>query len=220
MSLDATTWLIIPCAGIGSRFNSNKPKQYHSIEEVMIIDLTYQRLQKIFTPTLTVFALHQNDQWFKETQASTSDNTQITVGGSTRQASVHKSLQEISQRAQDTDWVVIHDAVRPHIKNNHFTAQIQKLHQHPVGGYFALQATDAVIQYQHSKQIPLRRDNIYLSQTPQIYRYKHIYQVISNAEQTGQNYDDEASAMAMANLDTLILQGTKENTKITFPEDL
>ena len=215
------TWLIIPCAGLGKRFCSKTPKQYHIFNNQSIIDNTYQSLLKVFAPKQTIVPINRNDKWFQKTHVSKANNVLKVKGGSSRQQSVFNALTSIKQIAKKNDWVVVHDAVRPFLSSIDFS-QLKRLNRQPNGGHFALQSTDAVIMksFKTAYYTPLSKKQIYLSQTPQIYRFDKLFKAFNKAKSANKIFDDEASIMAASQLKCIILNGSKLNIKITYQKDL
>tara|TARA_B100000795_G_scaffold233982_1_gene192960 strand:- start:234 stop:1058 length:825 start_codon:yes stop_codon:yes gene_type:complete len=81
----------------------------------------------------------------------------------------------------------------------------------------AIQTTDSIKQKSINKVINLKRENIYLIQTPQAFNYKKLYQLQSNR---GVEITDDANLFARAGKKIKIIKGEINNKKITVNSDI
>ena len=111
-------FLVVPASGIGQRMNSKIPKQYIKLGNgLTILD---QCLEVMLSNELIsgfVVALDKKDIYFKSSNfAKDSKLISIASGGKERFNSVLNALNALDQTAKPSDWVLVHDAVRPCIK--------------------------------------------------------------------------------------------------------
>jgi len=142
---------------------------------------------------------------------------QVVVGGAHRQESVYKGLRAVEPT---TDFVVIHDGVRPFITPEQIAASIE-----------ACRAYGAVITAVPVKDtITMVRDGVVLHtppretlwavQTPQTFALSLILNAHEKARSEGVQATDDAALVERLGHPVHILQGSYENIKITTPEDL
>ena len=161
---------IILAGGESKRFNSNTPKPYtnykgkplllHSIDKAKV----FNKFNKI---VLVINKKHKN--YIKKLNIK---NISIINGGKTRAQSAYIALESIKRN--NFKNVIIHDAARP----NFSLKLLKKL----MGGLKtndcvipAIQTTDSVKQKISNIVKNLKREDIYLIQTPQAFNYKKLY---------------------------------------------
>ena len=109
------------------------------------------------------------------------------------------------------------------------------IENHPVGGLLAVPVFETVkkvhvLAKQKKKEESSRaigcvektidRDTLFLAQTPQIFRYRLLFEALAQAVQDQVDITDEASAIEYIDHQPLLVLGSKDNVKITSPEDL
>jgi 2-C-methyl-D-erythritol 4-phosphate cytidylyltransferase len=66
----------------------------------------------------------------------------------------------------------------------------------------------------------LDRSNLWQAQTPQMYRFGVLSKALDNIMKNNLNITDEASSIEAFGLQSILIEGSKSNLKITTPEDL
>ena len=142
----------------------------------------------------------------------------LIPGGVQRQDSVYNGLQAIDK---NTGTVVIHDGVRPFIHPEKLTACIFGAKDFGAC-ILAIPASDTLKSVNKSGVIEstLFRENIWLAQTPQAFRYGLIVKAHETARRDGYTGTDDASLVERLGKDVKIINGSKFNIKITNQEDL
>ncbi len=207
---------IIPAAGVGSRFNSAIPKQYVKIGEFTILERAVMPFLQI-TDIHKVLIVVQKDDKYIDNINKILNNPKVEiaqVGGETRADTVLSGINYLKDTLNDTDWILVHDAARCYITRDMITNQIHQLKDDAVGGILAIPVTDTVKEVNNliiTKT--LNRNNTYLAQTPQMFRYGVLYKALSICNTA--NITDEASAVEKLNLPVKIILGDVKNIKIT-----
>ncbi|MCS5586303.1 MAG: 2-C-methyl-D-erythritol 4-phosphate cytidylyltransferase, partial [Gammaproteobacteria bacterium] len=143
------------------------------------------------------------------------------IGGKERFHSVISALNTLKPFAKDNDWILVHDAARPCVKFSDVTNLIKKLKDHPTGGLLATQVVDTVKQGRNSRvQKTLDRSNLWQAQTPQMYRFGVLSRALDNIIKNDLSITDEASSIEVLGLESVLVEASKSNLKITTPEDL
>lgn len=222
MSVTPECWAIIPAAGIGQRMASSIPKQYLNIGGKTILEHAAQPLLDNTHIKRVVFALHVDDDQFS--QLAFQDNSpkiRKAIGGETRAHSVLNALEAIKNEIKPNDFVLVHDAARPCLSNADLTKLIDACLLHEVGGILAVRATDTIKQIQqHEISCTLDRDNIWRAFTPQMFKFKILYDAIKQALQNNITITDEASAVESMNFHPCVVEGSSRNIKVTCPDDI
>lgn len=211
--------VLIPCAGHGSRFGADIPKQYTKILDKTLLEYTLDVFLSIKQIYQIIIVADPNDSYIKMYQSLSTRISIQYVGGETRARSVLNGLYKIS--CDPDSWVLVHDAARCCITSNLILNLLEELQNDPVGGVLAIPVIDTVKLVESNNIIKktLPRNQIYLAQTPQMFRY----QILLNALKSCINKDnitDEASAVEALGLPTKIVMGSCQNIKVTYPEDL
>lgn len=217
-------YLIIPASGIGSRMNSIIPKQYIVLENgLSVIDQTLKTFLDIDSINGCIVAISNNDSEFKKSLFYKHPKIlAIATGGNERVNSVMSSLEKLKNFADDTDWVLVHDAVRPCIKATEIEKLIEDLKDSDHGGLLGIKITDTVKHINKNNLIKMTvdRSNLWQACTPQMYRFGVLYKAINEAINNDIKVTDESSAIEHLNLKSKIIQCSKNNIKITTDEDI
>jgi 2-C-methyl-D-erythritol 4-phosphate cytidylyltransferase len=137
-------------------------------------------------------------------------------GGATRQDSVLAGV-----RKAQGDFVLVHDAARPCVSGEVITRTVEAALK---GGsaIAALPVSDTVKRADAHNCIAqtLSRSEIWLAQTPQIFRRDAFLAALENAQHEGFQGTDCASIMEYAGHKVALVPGDSNNLKITYAADL
>ncbi len=214
-SPQARCWALIPCAGSGSRAGTDQPKQYQPLAGQPLVLHTLAAFASVARITKTVVVVATTDDFFDSHVASW---LVAPCGGSTRAASVFNGLDFLLRHgALGRDWVLVHDAARCLIE----PAQIERLLDaclgDEVGGLLALPLSDTLKVAQAGRvAATLPRADKWLAQTPQMFRIGTLIDALGLA---GDAVTDESSAIEAVGLRPLLVAGSAQNFKVTYPED-
>jgi len=213
---------IIVAAGKSIRMNDTTRKQYLDLAgrpilaySVMAFDAC-DLIDKIFLviPKEDIEYCRKNILSLLELK----NGLDLVPGGEQRQNSVYNGLQAIDKK---TDTVVIHDGVRPFIQPEQLESCI--LGARKFGAcILGIPVSDTIKCVAKSGFIKktLARDNIWLAQTPQAFKYELIIRAHETARRDGYTCSDDASLVERLGVDVRIISGSKNNIKITVREDL
>ena len=203
---------LIMAGGFGSRFNSNIPKQYHKIDGEFIL----QKTINVFTPLadkIIVVIAEKDEEIFTQNFK----NIEYTFGGEKRQKSVLNGLKYASKYSPK--FTLITDGARPFTSNNTITSIINALHLGEIGVIPCIKAFDTVKKANNGYiEQTLNRDEIFFAQTPQGFDFKTILSLHEKYQNL--NFTDDASLLEQEGIKVKIVDGERENIKITIPEDI
>ena len=139
-------------------------------------------------------------------------------GGPTRASSVFNGLVFLLQcGAEPDDWVLVHDAARCLITPAQINALIDACAGDAVGGLLAHKLPDTLKSEVGGRvAATLERSDKWLAQTPQMFRLGALIEAL---QQAGDQVTDESSAMEQMGLQPLLVPGSAQNFKVTYPED-
>ena len=198
---------ILLAAGKGKRFKSNTLKQFinyknkplfmHSIDKAIKSNL----FKKIVLVTNYKIKLK---------------NKKITVikGGRERFQSSKKALEFIKNKKFEN--VFIHDAARPNFSISLLKNLKKYLNKNKAVVPYV--NTDSSVKYNYkSKVINLKREKVMLTQTPQCFKFKTLYNLSKNNKTL---VTDEATLFLNSNKKIKFIKGEERNIKITKKTDL
>ena len=213
-------YAIIPAAGSGSRFGSEKPKQYLDLLGRPLIYHTLAALTACPDIERVWVVLAPDDPWWPQYDWSGLGAKLETVrcGGATRAESVTNGLQAAAMVAADDDWILVHDAARPCLSAAMLDSLISELADDPVGGILAVPVADTLKRADADQRVAATepRDGLWQAQTPQMFRYGQLQKSLKNEI----SVTDEAGAIEAAGLKPKLVRGDSTNLKVTWPADL
>lgn len=217
---DARVFAVIPAAGVGRRFGGKVPKQYAPLAGKPIIQHSIERLHCCSEIQDICVALDANDSWWEDLDPITRSLVSTTHGGIERADSVRMALGSMSH-AKPQDWVLVHDAVRPLVDSDLVSRFLSTLLPEESGAILALPIYETVKRANGSDFVEstLDRSNLWTAQTPQVFRYGLLKQALE-ATIGNPSITDEASAMESCGHSVRLVEGHRNNIKITAAEDL
>ncbi|PAJ73442.1 2-C-methyl-D-erythritol 4-phosphate cytidylyltransferase [Pseudoalteromonas sp. NBT06-2] len=216
---------IVPAAGIGSRMQSNLPKQYLVINQRTVLEHTLDKLTQIQSINQISIAISSDDLFYNQLNINDA-KIKTVIGGSTRALSVLNALDNLKKNNKNQiDWVLVHDAARPLVSPNDINKLIDMAVLHQKGGILASKVKDTIKKANSAQQVEhvletVPRAALWQAMTPQIFKFDQLHQALSDALAKNIEVTDEASAMEWAGFDVILIPGRSDNIKITTPEDL
>ncbi|RZN56202.1 2-C-methyl-D-erythritol 4-phosphate cytidylyltransferase [Avibacterium paragallinarum] len=209
---------VVPAAGIGSRMQADKPKQYLKIQEKTILEHTLEVLIHYPAISQIIVAVTSSDPYLAEINLLNHSKIQLVEGGKTRAESVLNGLQQIKNNANT--WVMVHDAARPCLTHQDLDKllQINDIN----GAILAIPVVDTIKRANSSLQIQQTEDRsqLWLAQTPQFFPTQTLKHALQQALANDFTITDEASAMELMGFRPQLIPARSDNIKITRPEDL
>lgn len=218
----SSCWAIIPAAGVGTRMGADKPKQYLMLNGKTILEHTLERLLQLPYLKGVVLVINPFDEIWPTLALTKHAKVKIVEGGQERCDSVLNGLYALEALLQPLDWVMVHDAARPCVDIRDIHQLVDELDEHLVGGILGVPVSDTMKRLNDNYGIEATVDRrvLWQAQTPQLFRYGVLTQCLRQALQAGEAITDEASAVERANYVPLMVEGRRDNIKITRPEDL
>lgn len=212
---------VVPAAGVGSRMQADRPKQYLSIHGKTVLEHTLDKLLSHPMVTKVVVAVSESDPYFPHLPVATHPDVIRVAGGKERADSVLSALNYIQDHHR-SEWVMVHDAARPCVTPHDIDALIDVAMQHEVGGILATPVRDTMKRADSAQNIAqtVDRQALWHALTPQLFRTEALTQALSQALAQQVVITDEASAMEWRGQRPALVQGRADNIKITQPEDL
>lgn len=216
--------VLLIAGGVGSRFGANIPKQFVEINNKPIIAYTLETFQKAIEIDLIVVVSVAGWEDYIERLKNNFAITKlmhIITGGNSRFESIYKGLISLADIANESDLVLIHDAVRPCVTTNQINsslrvAKIQGAALAVASCYDTMFVSrDGIII---DKVFP--REELFKGQTPESIQYGIAYSAYREADQKGLYIDSPTSLLLKLNIPVGLSLGSQENLKITTMEDI
>ncbi len=203
-------YFIILASGQSKRFNSKKLKQFYIYKNKHLFKHSLEKAikSKLFKKIILVV---NNKKNIKEKLPR---NVLVIKGGKERSDSSLIALKYIKKFKPNN--VLIHDAARPNFTIKLLNDLIKTLKNNKAV-IPAINSKDS-IKYKINNQIfNLNRNNSFLTQTPQAFKFKDLYNLSIKQKN---KVTDEATLFIEDNLKIKIIRGENLNNKITFKEDI
>ncbi len=218
---------ILPAAGLGTRMGADAPKQFRLLDGVPLVVFTLRRLAA--SPLISKFLIATHaDEIEPLNQRIAAERLsrpfRVLQGGDTRQESVAKALTEVSQ---ETELVLIHDAVRPLVTRDQVERVIGEARRCRAA-ILGIPAMDTVKEVKRASlpedvaliTATIPRERIVLAQTPQVFEAGLLREAFARAAADGFTTSDEAALVERLGHDVHVVLGSERNLKITRPGDL
>ena len=211
-------YIIIVAGGKGLRMGSDIPKQFLPIGGKPVLMRTLERFREYSKDIQIILVLPEAQQpyWHELCQEYHFDvEYTLANGGQTRFHSVQNGLAKVPDDAIGV--VGVHDGVRPFpsievIRNCYTTAREKKA----VIPVIPVVETVRHLEGEQSKTVP--RDAYRLVQTPQTFDIQLLK--AANRQPYNDGFTDDASVVEAFGYNITLVEGNRENIKITTPYDL
>ncbi|WP_345948238.1 2-C-methyl-D-erythritol 4-phosphate cytidylyltransferase [Mucilaginibacter sp. PAMB04274] len=216
VSPHTANYAIIVAGGSGTRMQAAVPKQFLLLNGLPVLMHTLLAFHNSNSqPKLIVVLPEAFHEYWQQLCAEHSFNVthQLVGGGPTRFHSVKSGLKLVP----DDALVAVHDAVRPLVSAQTIEAAYQQAARQGAV-VVAVKSRDSIRQVKAAHTQSLLRDEIYLVQTPQTFKADLLKRAYECTYQ--ESFTDDASVAELAGHAIHIVEGSYQNFKITFPEDI
>jgi 2-C-methyl-D-erythritol 4-phosphate cytidylyltransferase len=218
---------ILPAAGLGTRMGAETPKQFLELDGEPIFIHTLRRIASCPLVTDIIVATRADVVATLDKRIQTeklAQSVRVVRGGDSRQESVAQALREVSD---DTEIVLVHDAVRPLVTREQIARVIEEARrcQAAILGIPAMDTVKEVKRASLPEDVALitgtiPRERLVLAQTPQAFSVKLLREAFARAQADGLNASDEAGLVERLGRDVHVVLGSERNIKITKPADM
>ena len=203
---------IILAGGESKRFNSKIPKPYHPYKGKPLLLHSIDKVKKYGKFSKIVLVINKKHKsYIKKLKVK---DIKIVVGGKTRAESAYKGLLVVKKYKIKN--VMIHDAARPNFSLKLLDKLYKELKLNDCV-IPAIQTSDSIKQKSSNIITNLKRENIYLIQTPQAFNYKKLYKL---QNEKSIEITDDANLFVRAGKKIKIIKGEFSNNKITVNSDI
>jgi 2-C-methyl-D-erythritol 4-phosphate cytidylyltransferase len=209
-------YALIVAGGTGKRMGAEIPKQFLELAGKPVLMHTIERFRS-FSSDIEIITILPEDQirYWMELQEKYSFRVPQTLvkGGATRFFSVKNGL----EFADAPGLVAIHDGVRPNVSNDTIKRCFETalLHGNAIP---VITPADTLRLIKGDDSTLINRIHVRQVQTPQVFDIATIKAAYS--QDYLPDFTDDASVLEKTGVKINLVEGNRENIKITTPEDL
>ncbi len=208
--------VIIVAAGSGKRMGGQIPKQFLELRGRPVLMWTLEKVRESVPGIQIILVLPVGEVSYWDKLCIKHDfalKHEVVFGGETRYQSVRNGIKHANQGS----LIAIHDGVRPLVS----TATIQSCFKRAEESGNAIPVVsipESIRQLENGHSKALKREGIFLVQTPQIFSWEQVEDAYS--QDYREEFTDDASVVESMGYELSFVEGNPENIKITRPFDL
>jgi 2-C-methyl-D-erythritol 4-phosphate cytidylyltransferase len=209
-------YALIVAGGRGRRMGADIPKQFLELDGKPLLMRTIEKFKQ-FCDSIEIITILPEDQirYWLDLQRRFSFNVPQTLvkGGSVRFESVKNGLEFVNS----SSLVAIHDGVRPFVSTETIKRCFDTAEK--LGNAIpAISPTESLRLLTDKGSMPVDRFHVKQIQTPQVFRADIIKKAY--LQQYCPDFTDDATVLEKSGEKINIIEGNRENIKITNPEDM
>ena len=208
--------LIILAGGNSHRFKSNLGKPYQKLAGKSLIEINVIKARKFKQIKKIILVYNKKDT--NRVKSLRLKNVKLITGGTTRQQSTFNGLKHLKNE-KGISKVLIHDVARPNFSLKLFNSIIKNM-KNARAVIPKIRVQDAIKQIIDSSKeeyvVGKRRDNLFMTQTPQAFILKEIYHLHKT---NSDKYKDDDISLFMDLNKVKFIEGEKNNFKVTDYSD-
>ena len=210
-------YAIIVAGGKGERMGASTPKQFLELAGKPILMHTLEKFKQTIPTIEIILALPENQIDFWEGLFNKYEmpkvSHQIVTGGKTRFHSVQNALQLIKEKS----IVAIHDGVRPLVSADCIQTCFDEAEKRG-NAIPVIDVVDSLRKVHKEENEAVPRSCYKIVQTPQCFDSKLILKAYE--QEFDNSFTDDASVVEKLGERINLVEGNRENIKITTTEDL
>ena len=208
--------LIILAGGNSHRFGSNIGKPYQKLGGKSLIEINVNKARLFKDIKQIVLVYNKKDS--KKIKSLKLENVKLIAGGKSRRESTLNALKYLIKQ-KEVNKVLIHDVARPNFSLKLFNSVLKNM-KIAKAVVPKIKIQDAIKQIIDSSKeeyiLSKKRDNLFLTQTPQAFNLKEIYYLHKT---NSSKYRDDDISLYMDLNKVKFIEGEKNNFKITDKSD-
>jgi 2-C-methyl-D-erythritol 4-phosphate cytidylyltransferase len=221
-------WAIIPAAGVGTRMQADRPKQYLPLLGKTLFEHSLLKLLNLHDISGAVVAVDTHDTAWRALHFTHNKPVLTATGGKERFHSVLNALNTLLTHLgndvteQNEIWVLVHDAARPCVRPDDLELLMHCASADDHGGLLAVPVRDTMKRQTSEGRTAttVDRNGLWHAMTPQMFKLSLLIKALTNALENNLHVTDDASAMELLGYQPLLVACHDDNIKITRPFDL
>ena len=212
-------YFIVVAGGKGLRMGQSLPKQFIVLGGKPVLMHTLEQLHKCEPDAEIILVLpKEHESYWTGLVKDFHFELQVRIayGGVTRYQSVKNGLELVSQ--EDDVLVAVHDGVRPFVSEKTVHACFETAQRKGCCIPVVCPVESVRLRESDGETEPYDRNRCYLVQTPQVFKAGIIRRAYAKDFQ--QTFTDDASVVEANGEKVFLVEGDRENIKLTTPLDL
>ena len=212
----ATTGVIIVAGGSGRRMGGALPKQFMMLDNEPILARSINRMHEALPAAEIVVVLPEEhvELWKNIAARFEVAHHKIALGGKERFHSVKNGLAALSEGVR---IVAVHDAVRP-LATKKLIIRLFLEAEKSIAVIPAVAPIDSYRIVEGNESHIIDRSKLRMVQTPQVFHADKLREAYD--QPFSALFTDDASVMEAAGYKVTLVEGERENIKITTPSDM
>lgn len=212
---------IVPAAGQASRMRTERNKVLIEIAGEPILSWAIKAICSSELASELIICVREGEEedvWKIASAHACRMNISLVHGGIERQGSVYNALMKINGKA---DYVLVHDAARP-LATPELMRSVLMAAIEFGAATAAVPCADTIKEASEDgfAMRTLSRQNLYLVQTPQAFRYEILLEAHEHARRLNLSCTDDAALVEAIGGRVKLVLGETHNIKVTVPTDL
>lgn len=220
---------VVTASGIGSRMNSEIPKQFLTVNDKPIVVYTLEALQN--NPSIDAIIVACLPGWEKLLNShikfhKLSKVKWVIEGGKTGQESITNCLDKLRSHVKSDDIIIVHDGNRPLLEDFVINESIRVCKEFG-GAVAAIPTTEAILKIESGEdiqtatsKISIDRDSVVRTQTPHTFKFGDLDQAYKDIQSINDSAVAPCTVMIELGKEVHLSPGSELNFKITTQEDL
>lgn len=198
------------------------PKQYLPLLGRPVILHTLERLCRFPPMRGVIVGISAEDSHWHALSFSRDNFLGSYIGGASRARTVLNGLLTLSRHADDDDWVMVHDAVRPCVRHGDLDKLVREAYVSNDGALLACPVADTLKRAERDPRVlqTVPRAGLWRAFTPQMFRFRTLRDALNVVIERGQDVTDDSEAVESVGGHPVLVEGHPDNIKITHPGDL
>ena len=203
------------------------PKQFLELDGTPLLILSLRRIASCEQVTDIIVATRADNIAGLEqriAQEKFKQSVRVVRGGDSRQESVAQALEQVPE---ETEIVLVHDAVRPFVTREQIARVIEEARK-TRAAILGIPAMDTVKEVKRASlpedvaliTATIPRERVVLAQTPQAFSTRLLKEAFARAQADGVTASDEAGLVERLGHEVHVVLGSERNIKITKPADM
>lgn len=214
-------WAIVVAGGVGQRAGRDGGKQLANVLGRPVVAWTLDALDQSRVNGIVVVCPHEDRGRYRSSELDV--DTLVTPvafadSGRSRRESVASGLATLPESCE---IAVVHDGARPLVTPTTIDAAVTLLNEHEdvAGVIVGHPSVDSLKQIDNGRVASsVDRSAVWAVQTPQVFRVEALKRAHGATESRATDTDD-AALVERAGGSVLVLEGPRDNIKVTLPED-
>ncbi|MAH89514.1 MAG: 2-C-methyl-D-erythritol 2,4-cyclodiphosphate synthase [Pelagibacterales bacterium] len=209
---------IILASGDSKRMKSAIPKQYLSIDNKSLLEINIEKFLSLSFLSVLVVVVNKNHTNYYNEIKNKYKNIFFIQGGKSRQYSAYNALKFLQKLS--IEYVMIHDSARPYVSEKLIVNLFKKIIKYKTAVVPVIKIRDSIKLCNKNIIIEnINREKLYLSQTPQFFNYKLLFEIYLHNVKKLNIFTDDAQIFSRSNYNIYTIPGESENIKITTKKE-